>query len=446
MAQEYLRVAGIFAGCLDPEKNPDLGKDEKASLEQKRTALYSRAKRCRGKDRKAVLDYVHTGPETLAITGDELDADPALLACASGVIDLDAQDHRPGRQEEHITLASPAEWRDFEADAAPFLDFLKDILSDNEEMLAFMLRFLGMALFGRQREHAFLVLYGESGRNGKDTLMGILRDVLGKDLCADVAPEMFMEQTFLRDSSKPSPDLLRLRGKRIIYASESSKRHRFNSEVLKKLTGGNELSARGLNEGHLSEWTMTHTIILLTNELPEAPPDDDAFWVRLYGVELKRRYLDNPDPENPNERPKDPDLRQKMQACGPGILAALVKGYGEYRRIGLQPPPEVTAFSDTYRANEDVVGRFLSECCIVHKEFPDDNKTQASELYDCFAWWYTNNVYRKPASPKFFGSAMSKKGFERKKISNMFYLGVVITPEAEESWRESREDKNAKKP
>lgn len=442
VAQEYLRVAGLCARRLDPEKNPDVDANEKASLEKKRDALFSRARRCRGKDRKAVLDFVHTGPETLSIVGDELDADPALIACANGVIDLDAQLHRAGRQDDYITLASPTPWEGFESDAQPFLDFLLSIVSDSIPLRDFLLRFLGMSLFGRQREHVFMVLFGEGGRNGKDTLMGILRDVLGKDLCSDVAPEMFMEQTFVRDSSKPAPDLLRLRGKRIVYASESSKRHAFNAETVKRLTGGNSLSARGLNENNISEWEMSHTVFLLTNELPSAPPGDEAFWTRLYAIELKRRFVNNPDPDNPNERPKDPDLRQKMCRCAPGILAALVKGYGDYKIQGLNPPPEVTAFTASYRANEDIIGQFIADCCITYDN-PEEVKrhqVQATELYDLFSWWFRRNISRKPYSPQKFGTEMKKKGFEKVKNSNIFYLGLSIDDAVRAEWEKTKGD------
>lgn len=448
VAQEYLRVAGIYNRLADPEQNPELEAKDRSRFEKLRDALNARAKRCRGTTRAKVLEYVHTGgEESLAIDGAELDANPWLLACANGVIDLETQEFRAGRLDDYITLASPTEWRGPAADATPFLRFLREILGDDDQLVEFMLRFLGMALFGRQREHKFLVLFGEGGRNGKDTLMGILRDVLGKDLCSDVAPEMFMEQSFVRDSSKAAPDLMRLRGKRVIYASESSKRHRFSSETVKRLTGGNSLSARNLNEGNMTEWEMSHTIILLTNALPAAPPDDDAFWTRLLGIELTRRFVDDPDPSKPEERPKNPDLRDEMRACSPGILALLVKGFGDYLASGLQPPPQVKAFSENYRKDEDVVGRFLADCCELHEESKDapDHRTQASELRECFNWWFTQEVANRVPNPKFLSSAMAKKGIENRKISSNFYLGVTITPDARREWDEWKREQQEKR-
>lgn len=68
--------------------------------------------------------------------------------------------------------------------------------------------------------------------------MSILMDVLGREMCGSVAPELLAEQSFIADPAKPSPHLLALRGKRIVYASESSRKHRFNSETVKRLTGG----------------------------------------------------------------------------------------------------------------------------------------------------------------------------------------------------------------
>lgn len=445
VAQEYLRIAGQIAERIQPASSPEMSAEERSVLERKRNALLARAKRCRSRDRKTVLEFVHSGlPEPLAIMGNELDGDPWLLGVSNGVIDLRDQSFRPGRPDDYITMVAPTEWRGLDAEAKPFLDFLGHMLEDNEELVRFMLCFLGMALFAGQREHKFLVLFGEGGRNGKDTLMGILRDVLGAAMCSDVPPEMFMEQSFVRDAEKPAPMLLKLRGKRIAYASESSRKHRFDSETVKRLTGGNSLSARGMHTDNVITWEMTHTVILLTNALPAAPAGDDAFWTRVLGIELRRRYVDHPDPKNTDEYPKDPDMRAKIAACSSGVLACLVRGFGDYLAMGLSPPPEVTAFGETYRKQEDVVGRFLEECCTIHED-PEQGKTQASELKNCFAWWFTFNISSRGYPPKRFTEDLRKKGFESRKISNNFYMGITITPETMAEWEAAKREKQGRK-
>ena len=435
VAQEYLRVAWL----LKNQETPTMEKDEKEELAKKRQRLFARAKRCRRRDRLTVLDFAHTGADPLSIDGEELDADPWLLGCANGVIDLRSCEHRPGRPDDYITKACSTDWQGLEADGQPFLDFLLQMFG-TQEMVEFILRFFGMALLGYQRERKFLVLFGEGGSNGKDTLMNILIDVLGQEMCSTIPQELLMEQSFVADAAKPSPHLMALRGKRIVYASETSKKHRFNAERVKDLTGTGEMQARGLQENNMTKWEKSHTLVLLTNELPAAPVHDTAFWDRLLGVELVRRFVDNPDPEKPLEFSKDPDLRVKMRGCKSGILALLVKYFRDYMQGGLRPPPEVKAFGDEYRKSEDLVGLFLDDCCATD---PADvggvKRTQASMLYDCFSWWYAKNISKKAQyNNRRFSKEMQRKGWNTTKVSNLFYFGIEIDPVTKDEWESSR--------
>ena len=75
-------------------------------------------------------------------------------------------------------------WRGLEEGAPRFERFLQEIFADRpdserEDLLAFLQRALGYGITGHVSEHVFLMLYGEEGRNGKDTLMTILQRVLG---------------------------------------------------------------------------------------------------------------------------------------------------------------------------------------------------------------------------------------------------------------------------
>lgn len=446
VAQEYRRVAYLLKQQEDDEATE--AKDKK-SIAYRREALLARAKRCRGPNRSAVLEYVHSGgKESLAIEGPELNADPWLMACSNGVLNLRTFELRPGLPKDFITLSSPTEWQGLNADSSAFEKFLMQIFSDDAELVAFVLRFLGVALLGYQREHKFLVLFGEGGRNGKDTLMGILRDVLGRDLFADVPPETFVEQNFVRDPDKPSPLTVGLNGKRIIYASESSRRHKFSSETIKRLTGGGSITSRNLNQGDMQEIPLSYNIILLTNELPAAPADDEAFWDRLCGIELKRRFVDSPNPDNPDEFPKDPDLRQKLAEGKSGVLAAIARGLKDYMdNGGLRPPVSVQSFKESYRQSEDVIGRFLADCCkLYHDEKErEEHKIQATTLRDCFEWWYSENVKRKAPSRSFFSDSMKKKKIEVRKISSNFYMGVEITLDALDEWNAWKSEKEKNK-
>src|SRR5260370_11729603 len=144
--------------------------------------LIERAKARKPRRRaQAVLTYAQA---YLSITSRQWDTNPWLLGTREGVLDLHTGELRDGRPEEYIRTIIPTAWRGLSEPAPRFEQFLREIFADRaeaerEELIAFLQRALGYGISGEVIEHIFLVLYGEEGRNGKDTLMSVLQAVLG---------------------------------------------------------------------------------------------------------------------------------------------------------------------------------------------------------------------------------------------------------------------------
>lgn len=88
------------------------------------------------------------------------------------------------------------------------------------------------------------------------------------------------------------------------------------------------------------------------------------------------------------------------------MLSWVVAGCLEWQRDGLMPPDEVLAATSSYRADMDVFGRFIDECCTVSP----DTETPASLLYDRFRSWAQEHgeyVHTQTA----FGTRLSDRGF-----------------------------------
>ena len=141
----------------------------------------------------------------------------------------------------------------------------------------FIWRLLGYGLITERRDHIFTIMWGEHGRNGKDTLIKLVTHVLGQTLSGDVPVEMFLQMQQTRNSSAPSPDVLALRGMCVAWINEAEEGQRFALAKLKKLTGGGYITARGLQDKLQTTWLQTHLPIMTTNELPKAKADDAAF-------------------------------------------------------------------------------------------------------------------------------------------------------------------------
>ena len=263
--------------------------------------------------KRSVLTLAAAGKRSLGITGDEWDRDPWLLACPNGTIDLQTGKLRSGRQEDFLKTACPTMWMDLETKVPVWEPFLEDIFQGDHELIAYVQRLLGYSITGLSNQHAFFVLWGK-GRNGKGTLLQTLADVLGP-LAGPVKSEMLLEQRNSRSSAAPDSDIMGLRGKRLVWASESGEGRKLDAGKIKWLVGGDTLVGRPPYGRREISFDPTHTLFLLTNHKPKADPTDYALWQRIHLIPFTLSFVDEPHHEN--ERQRDPYLADPLRAEGP---------------------------------------------------------------------------------------------------------------------------------
>ena len=146
------------------------------------------------------------------------------------MIDLRTGELRPGRPDEYILNAIVTEY-DPELlrkdDPCPETNrFLLSSMDGDQELVDFIWRLLGYGLITERRDHIFTIMWGEHGRNGKDTLIKLVTHVLGQTLSGDVPVEMFLQMQQTRNSSAPSPDVLALRGMCVAWINEAEEGQR----------------------------------------------------------------------------------------------------------------------------------------------------------------------------------------------------------------------------
>ena len=306
-------------------------------------------------------------------------------------------------------------------------------MDGDQELVDFIWRLLGYGLITERRDHIFTIMWGEHGRNGKDTLIKLVTHVLGQALSGDVPVEMFLQMQQTRNSSAPSPDVLALRGMCVAWINEAEEGQRFALAKLKKMTGGGYITARGLQDKLQTTWLQTHLPIMTTNELPKAKADDAPFWSRALIIKWPLSFVERP--EQPYERPADKDLNDKIGAEAKGVLARMVRGSMEYLRDGLKIPDKVRQWTREQRASWDDVGLFISEWCRTeaHQANPDNYtlKVSATDLHEAFCIWYARYRDRRfSISAKKFSESLNKKDIAYKRSNGSWRLGIDLTAEA----------------
>ena len=371
--------------------------------------------------RKQVVEFSAQGSGTLGINGAQWDGQPWALACKNGIVDLKSGELRIGRPEDYIKSPCPTEYKS-NAECPRFHKFLSEIFGEDQGLVAFVQRVIGMGLIGSSFQKQYLIVLSGQGRNGKDTLLSIVGHVLGSHLAGPIAPEMLLDNGKFghRSSSGPSPDIMRLRGLRIAWASETSQGRRFDAGKAKMITGGGSVVGRPPYGRHEIEFEQSHLIFLLTNSRPHAPVDDYAFWKRICNIPFTQSFVD--DPQASNEHKVDKDILAKMGKEAPGILRWMVEGCLAYQRDGLNQPEAVQRANEDYRRSEDTLQDFIDDKCFVDQK----ESCRASSLYQRYKSWASDGG-SKPMSQTAFGQQMAQRGFVKRRSNGWIYDGIGLT-------------------
>ena len=288
---------------------------------------------CERRERRAALITLAQDEQVFALAGDEFDQHPMLLACSNGVIDLETGDLRPGAREDYLTRSTSVAY-DPDAEAPRFLQFLEEIFCGDEALINFIWRAVGYSLTGLTREEVVFFLFG-GGSNGKTVFQNAIKSVVG-----DYAWTTPFSTFELNQRQSIPNDIAALVGRRLVIASETSSGTRLNEALLKKLTGGDTVTARFLH-GEFFEFKPILKLWLAANHKPEVRDDSVGFWRRVRLVPFRAAFTDTPD-EAHGELPIDPTLATQLAAERPGILAWAVNGCREWHRHGLAAPASVT--------------------------------------------------------------------------------------------------------
>jgi putative DNA primase/helicase len=111
-----------------------------------------------------------------------------------------------------------------------------------------------------------------------------------------------------------------------------------------------------------------------------------------------------------------------MLAEAEGILAWAVEGAIEWRRKGLGKSPEVTAANDDWKAENDQLGRFMEDCCVLGDSF----SSRARPLYLCYREW-AEGAGETAITETMFGRRLTARGFTKEdRRYGMVYDGIAL--------------------
>jgi len=333
----------------------------------------------------------------VVVTAGDLDANGWELNTPGGIVDLNTGEllpSDPARMHTRLTKVTPADPAVRPFAGSRFAKFISDTFPD-PAIAEFVQRLLGASIIGEHTGEVLPFALGGGG-NGKTALFEMVAGVLAR--YATTAESGFlMEQR----SDKHSTEIAKLSGARFVMCSEVNEGDKFDEAKVKRLTGGDRLTARFMHKDFF-DFDPTHHLWLAGNHQPAVGSGGEGFWRRLLLIPFDHTV--------PKED-RQPGLAGLLvDEEGDIILRWLIDGAVEYGRIKFEnEPAAVRLRTAEYAESEDSVGQFVEECCELHPEAPAHHTLVVGKVYDAYEQWCKRNS-EKPISKRGVSVWMSGHG------------------------------------
>ena len=323
--------------------------DERQKAIARSEALTQWGRKCESRNRLEAMVSIAKNLPGVPVSPNDFDADAWLLNFTNGTLNLKGGELRGHSRENMITIVLPYGY-DAGAMHPLWNRFLNDALPDLETQ-EFSQRVAGATIVGEAKDDVIIVNYGVGG-TGKTTYLKSLQNSLG-EYASSVELGTF---TTARDAHSPQPDVVRLKGKRMVSISEVDPNQGGQVAMLKRATGAEDISTR-THHGATFQFTPQFTMHISTNDRPRVPDNDTGLWRRIREIPFTVKFT------NP-----DTSIRETLtnpMIAGPAIMAWAVKGCLEWQKRGLNDiPQQVKDATASYRTEMDPIADWLEECTL----------------------------------------------------------------------------------
>jgi len=243
---------------------------------------------------------------------------------------------------------------------------------------------LASCLIGTNKNQTFNVYHG-SGSNGKSLLADLMSATLGDykgtvpiTLVTDVRGKI----------GGTSDEVLKLKGVRYAVMQEPSKGVKLNEGIMKELTGGDPIQARGLySESEIFE--PQFKLVVCTNNLFDIDSNDDGTWRRIRKCTFPSKFVDEGEhyeDDTPYVFPKDKSLNEKLHKFAPVFASMLVHRAFETDGI-VEDCETVLEASKKYRNGQDHISAFISDRIRKTKD-PEAKPIRKTSVLKEFEEWF----------------------------------------------------------
>lgn len=374
---------------------------------EKKEALSKWAKQCENNERVSSCIKLASSTPSVACLHDRFDRDIYLFNMLNGTYDLKNHIFLQHDRENYITRQVSYSF-DIGAKCPKFLEFVNRIFrsqEDKDQIIRYLQRAIGYTLTGEVSQQSIFLLHG-AGSNGKSTLLETMRMLLG-DYGTTIASASLTTQK----NEGVRNDIARLPKIRFVVASENAKGTYIDEDIVKKLTGGDEVTARFLFQ---EEFTFYPQLKLwwAFNHAPGLRDLTHSMMRRLKLIPFNETIGDS---EKIDQRVLLETFRSEL----PGVFNWAIEGLKAFQRDGLSDINVIRAAVKEFKEDQDILFEWLMDNCYIPQRDGlndaaklEDRTCPVSTLYNNYKFWAESN-HEKVISTKKFSMEMAERGFKR---------------------------------
>jgi P4 family phage/plasmid primase-like protien len=330
------------------------------------------------------------------------DHDPFLLGVRNGVVDLRTGEHRAYSPDDLMTDQIQVSF-DKDATCPKFVKFLKEVSPNEIDQCTLVDWF---AIHSIKLMFPYIMFLNGLGRNGKGIYERVMKRFFGEDAFCGMA----LEELTLKNNRFAGAELAGKRGQIVSEAGEEQHKgkRKIPTAFLKNSTGDGIIDSDRKNKSRI-KFKPFHATTVDSNDMPLIDDMSKGWIERFCKVDMPFHYVDNPAPDNPMERQKDPHLFEKLTTEEElsGILNLIIE-----RTIKLSKTMTITKRSGEemfaeYQKQSNSISTFLEKYCDYDLMGGPGNDVPLSVVYDAYKSWCEMVVSDK-VDNKRFGSAVRK--------------------------------------
>jgi len=290
---------------------------------------------------------------------EQMDRHFNLLGFENGVLDLDTMTVRDGYPSDMLTMSTLVKYAEYDPEDPDVIavDGLVSKIMVDPEMRHYLYSVVASCLMGGNPESNVFFFIGHGG-NGKSVFMKLIKAAFG-DYFKDMNSKTLVNGK--TDGSSASPDIADTKGAHILAFEEIGENEKIDINMIKRLSGGTDLTARHLFQKNFN-FSPMFTIFMVMNELFDLKTFNHAIMRRFKIIEFVSKFWTKSE-FSATGRSEDEmtetefwgeDMRTIPKGWGKAFMSIIIHYYKEYRKTGhLKHPKQVLRSTKTYLHTKD---------------------------------------------------------------------------------------------